>query len=159
MKVVVDTNVTVVANGRNTHASLGCQYACISFLEGIASTKSRTKIVLDANGLILDEYKGHLSYSGQPGVGDVFFKFLHDQMHQSKKVQLVTISPISDETRGFNELPINPVDMSDRKFLAVAVVSGAEITNAVDTDWHDQRVFVANLHVIVRQLCPEHGCS
>jgi predicted nucleic acid-binding protein len=157
MRVVIDTNVTIVANGRSSHASPRCQFACISFLEEIVSIESRTKIALDANGQILAEYKDYLSYSGQPGVGDIFFKYLHDSMYKRAKVQLIQITPINDETRGFKELPINSLDKSDRKFLAVAVKSKANITNAVDTDWHEHRDFIKTLRVRVQQLCPEHA--
>lgn len=158
MKVVVDTNVAVVANGKAEHASLNCQYECIDALEAIVSSRPRTKIFLDASGLILNEYKDHLSYSGQPGVGDVFFKYLHDHMYQGKKVQFVEINENNDYGRGFDELPPNTMDKSDRKFLAVALISGAKILNAVDTDWYAQDHLVSQLGVIVQQLCPEHGC-
>jgi predicted nucleic acid-binding protein len=159
MKVVVDTNVSIAANGRDTHASHTCQLNCVEFLESIISPSSRSKILLDATGLMLDEYQRHLNYHGQPGVGDVFFKYLYDHMYLDKKVQIVSITQISDENRGFNELPDNAVDKSDRMFLAVARKAGSAIVNAMDTDWHEQREFIAKLGVTIRQLCPEHGCA
>lgn len=157
MNVVLDTNVAISANGRDTHASLACQYACTAFIEELVSSKKRTQIVLDELGLIFTEYSNHLHYKGQPGVGDVFFKYLHDHMYLNKKIKRVPITPIDDEARGFDELPPNTMDKSDRKFLAAAVVAGAEIVNAMDTDWHMQIAFVAYLGVNVQQLCPEHG--
>lgn len=159
MNVVVETNVPIAANGRETHASLACQYTCTEFLEKLASPKSNTSIILDEQGMILDEYRHYLNYKGQPGVGDMFFKYLHDHMYLDKKVKLVPISPITDETRGFSELPVNPIDKSDRKFLAVAIVANANIINAMDTDWHEKAVFVDLMKIKVQQLCPEHGCS
>jgi len=86
---------------------------------------------------MLEEYSGHLNYHGQPGVGDMFFKYLHDHRYLGGKIQQVAITPISDETRGFGELPPNPLDKSDRKFLAAAVVAQAEIANALHADWHE----------------------
>lgn len=91
-------------------------------------------------------------------MGDVFFKYLHDNMYLGKKIRLVSITPIADEKRGFNELPANSVDKSDRKFLASAVTANAKIVNAVDTDWHEQIAFVTGLGVNVQQLCPGHAC-
>lgn len=159
MSVVVDTNVAIVANGLETHASFACQYACADFLEGLVSPNKRNHIILDEQGLIFSEYSDYLNYKGQPGVGDIFFKYLHDHMYLGKKVRLVPITPIADGQRSFSELPKNSVDMDDRKFLATAVVSGAVIVNAVDTDWHEQATFIADLGVNVMQLCPEHGCT
>jgi predicted nucleic acid-binding protein len=159
MKFVIDTNVPVAANGRDTHANLACQLACVRFLQAVASDRSNNQIVVDEYGLILDEYNSHLHFKGQPGVGDMFFKYLHDRMYDGAKVQVAAITPIDDDTRGFDELPVNQLDSSDRKFLATALSAGAEIVNSLDTDWHCQRVFVAGLNVAVRQLCPDHGCD
>lgn len=158
MNVVVDTNVAITANGRDTHGSLACQYACIEFIERLVSPRKRNHIILDERGQIFTEYSDHLNHKGQPGVGDMFFKYLHDNMYLGKKIRLVPITPIADKKRGFDELQPNSLDKSDRKFLAVAVVAGAEIVNAVDTDWHEQLTFVSGLGVSVQQLCPDHAC-
>lgn len=157
MKAVVETNVCIAANGRSTHANVTCQLACVEFLERLVSHKSRDQIFLDDSGLILDEYKKHLHYKGQPGVGDVFFKYLHDHMYVSDKIMLVHVSQLEDEQRGFLELPVNRFDKSDRKFLAVALVGKATVVNALDTDWHEQAAFINFLSVPVKQLCPIYG--
>lgn len=158
MKIAIDTNVPIAANGRDTHANFKCQLRCVELLERIATGQSAAVVVLDEGGQILDEYTPHLFYHGQPGVGDLFFKFLHDQMYGGEKVQLVKVTPIQDERRGFEELPPNELDPSDRKLLAVALISGADVVNALDTDWHEQAELLGNLGVAVRQLCPEHSC-
>ena len=119
---------------------------------------AKAVVVLDAGGQIIGEYAPYLNYHGQPGVGDLFFKFLHDHMYAGSKVELVEITSIPDESRGFEELPANELDPSDRKLLATALTSGAEIVNALDTDWHEQGELLTALGVPVRQLCPEHGC-
>ncbi len=155
MKVVVETNVSIAANGRDTHASLSCQFTCVDYLEKLVAEHSRDQILLDEQGLILDEYKRYLNFKGQPGTGDMFFKFLHDNMYLGGRVTLVTVTPSDDETKGFVELPANPVDNSDRKFLAVALVGKGRVVNALDTDWHEQAEFIAVLGVKVKQLCPE----
>lgn len=158
MKAVVETNICIAANGRDTHASLKCQLTCVEFLEKLVSVQSHDQILLDEQGLIFDEYKRHLNFKGQPGVGDMFFKYLHDHMHLTGQVRLVTITPVEDEARGFEELPPNPMDKSDRKFLTTALVGKGRVFNALDKDWHEQAEFIAGLGVRVKQLCPEHGC-
>jgi hypothetical protein len=159
MKVTVDTNVAIAANGRNTHALLDCQCRCIEFLQHLASGSSKVVVALDEGELLLDEYKRYLNYRGQPGVGDLFFKFLHDHMYGGTRVELVQVTPSVDEDRGFDELPVNDLDPSDRKLLAIAVVAGADIVNALDTDWVEQVDLLAILGITVQQLCPEHGCN
>lgn len=157
MNVVVETNVSIAANGRDTHASLTCQYTCIEFLEGLVAPNSHMTIVLDEQELIFNEYRNYLNYKGQPGVGDIFFKHLHDHKYLGEKVKLISITPIADETRGFEELPANPIDKSDRKFLAAAIVANAKVINALDTDWDEQAIFVDSMNITIEQLCPEHG--
>lgn len=158
MNVVVETNVPIAANGRDTHASFACQYTCIEFLKELVSPESAKSIILDEQGLIIEEYRSYLNHRGQPGVGDIFFKYLHDHMYLGEKIILLPITPIVDESRGFEELPVNQIDKSDRKFLALAIVANANITNALDTDWHEQTVFIDSMRIQIDQLCPEHGC-
>jgi predicted nucleic acid-binding protein len=155
-KFVIDTNVAVSANGNNTHASIACQLACIELLE----TCKKLHIAIDKAGLIMGEYAKRLSYAGQPGVGDMFFKYLHDNQHDpEKKIHTIDITLSDDTGRGFDELPINKLDSSDRKFLATAVVAKATVVNATDSDWVEQRELLEMLNIELKQLCPEHSCK
>lgn len=113
--------------------------------------------MLDDKNLIFDEYRSRLSFSGAPGVGDAFFKHVHDHMYGGKRVRQVAIIPCNDPNRSFEELPENEFDPSDRKFLAVAVAGKAEILNATDSDWSEQEPLTRDLEVRVRQLCPQHA--
>ena len=154
MRAIVDTNVLVVANGLNTHADTECQSQCVSAITAISLNGT---VVVDNGGLVLDEYQKHLNFSGQPGLGDAFFKHVYDNMYSSKRVERVSITVVDDEERAFEELPANTLDRSDQKFLAVAVVARAPILNATDSDWHNERELVSRLDVVVQQLCPQHA--
>ena len=151
---VVDTNVAIAANGRDTHADLTCQLDCIEKLETICR---EAVIVLDEGDLIFEEYRDHLHFKVAPGTGDKFFKHVYDHKYGESRVKRVPITPCSDDLRGYQELPENEFDPSDRKFLAVAVVAKAEILNATDSDWSEQDTLTSDLGVSVRQLCPQHA--
>ncbi len=153
--VVVDCNVPVVANGKGTHVSWDCQTSCITELKRIVH---EDRVVLDEGGLIFKEYQGRLNFSGQPGIGHMFFKHLFDHQYNydRKRVSRVKITP-SDADRGFMELLPNGLDPADRKFLAVAVVAQAPILNATDSDWNENAGLLDNLGVTVVQLCPEYA--
>ncbi len=151
---VVDTNVAIVANGRGTHADLQCQRSCV---ERLATVVREEIIAIDDAGLILAEYASRLSRSGQPGMGDAFLKHLFDHQYQLGRVRRITVRPTADTQRGFQELPENTLDRSDRKFLAVAVVAKAALLNATDSDWNEQRALLNRLQVHVHQLCPQHA--
>ncbi len=153
-KVVVDTNVAIVANGRNTHADIACQLACIKKLKIITH---KGVVALDNHDLIFDEYRRRLNFSGEPGVGDIFFKHVFNHLYSDNRVKRVSISPSSDESRGFYELPRNSLDPSDRKFLAVAVAANANIINATESDWCEQHNLLNRLSILVEQLCPQHA--
>lgn len=160
--VVVDTNVPVVANGRDTdQADEACQIACI---QAILEIQESRRVVLDDQGdtpsgpqgyrTILDEYNDNLNFRGEPGVGDSFFEHVYNHQYTEDYVRRVRITGIDDDKRGFEELPTNNLDPSDRKFLAAAVVAQAPILNATDSDWDEQQELLDRLSVEVKQLCP-----
>ena len=151
---VVDTNVAIVANTRDTHADRLCQLACINKLEHVVR---QDVVVVDESGIILDEYGGYLSHSGQPGMGDAFFKHIFDHQYQDRNVRRVAVTPSDDDQRGFEELPENSFDRSDRVFLAVALVGDATVLNATDSDWDEHMRLMDELGVEVEQLCPQHA--
>ena len=125
-------------------------------LHGATGIPCRT-VAIDDTGLILEEYRGHLSFAGQPGVGDAFFKHVFDFQYQGVRVLRVPVTLSDNERRGFEELPRNSFDPSDRKFLAVAVVAEAVVLNATDSDWAEQRPLMDRLGVEVDQLCPQYA--
>ena len=154
MTFVVDTNVAIAANGRKTHADEQCQLACVRKL----SLAAREVVAIDDTGLVLEEYRKHLNFSGMPGVGDVFFKHVFDNQFQDRRVRRVAVTPSEDGGRGFEELRReNTFDPSDRKFLAVAVVAEAIVLNATDSDWGEQRALLDELNVEVDQICPRYA--
>lgn len=151
---VVDTNVAIVANGRGTHADLQCRLTCVKQLESIAASEV---VAIDEGDSILEEYRRHLSLSGSPGVGDKFVKHVFDNQHQEDRVRRVAVTPSKDDRRGYEELPLNTFDRSDRKFLAVAVVAKAVVLNATDSDWGANEALMNRLGVNVKQLCPQYA--
>ena len=151
---VVDTNVAIAANGRDTHADMPCQLVCIEKLEEVAK---HGVVAVDDAGAIIDEYGGRLRLSGRPGLGDAFFKHIFDNQYYRSRVRRVRVTPSDDDRRGFEELPENDFDRSDRKFLAVAVVAKAVVLNATDSDWVEHEELMESLGVVVDQLCAQHA--
>lgn len=153
----MDTNVAVVANGRAPQAGLGCVEACS---KALMKLRERHQVLVDDGGLIFEEYRRNLSPSGQPGLGDAFFKWLWDNQCNPDHCRQVWITPANDG-RGFEEFPNDPAlahfDPSDRKFVAVAIASGESppILNASDTDWWSHQEALSRNGVEVQFLCPE----
>ena len=152
--VVVDTNVAIVANGREPDTDELCQDTCLKRLRSVVESGV---VAIDDRGFILQEYKNYLHFSGMPGVGDAFFKHVFNNQYQRDRIRRVAVRPSDDDRRGFEELPENTLDRSDRKFLAVAVVARAVVLNAADSDWNEQTALLDRLRVQVRQLCPKHA--
>lgn len=155
--VIVDTNVPIVANQKSSQASPQCILNCIQRLREIIG--GQKILVLDEKGLIFEEYKKNLSLSGQPGVGDAFFKWVHDNRYNPDRCQLVPITEISEYN--FAEFPqdeaLKGFDLSDRKWVAVALTHPAKppILNAVDSDWRDFRAQLDAHGVQVEFICPD----
>ena len=156
MTFVVDTNVAIVANGRGTHADVRCQLTCVERMKSLAAGEVAA---IDDRGLILEEYRRRLNLSGMPGVGDLFLKHVFNNQYRDDRVRRVPVTPSEDDRRGFQELPENAFDQSDRKFLAVAVAGKAVVLNATDSDWDEHEALMGSLEVEVTQLCPQHAAE
>lgn len=152
-RIVVDTNVLIVANEDSKQAAPECVRTCIEMLEGAA--RGEQIVLLDESDLIMDEYHRHCDYSGAPGVGDTFFKFLHDHQWSETSVIRVQIQETSDADGGFANLPPNSFDRNDRKFLAVAEAGDGQVVNATDKHWPEHADFIDSLGVQVLELCPQ----
>lgn len=155
MSVVIDTNVLVVANRRHAPASDACIGACIDALV----TAREDGVTIDDGQRVLDEYRQHASFAGQPGAGDAFFKWLWDHQADGRCCERVAITDHAG--RGFTEFPADPAlqgfDASDRKFVAVALASARhpQVLNASDTDWWQFRAALEAHALEIRFLCPD----
>lgn len=152
-RVVVDTNVLIVANGKADHASGHCVISAVEFLE---HARSKSVVVMDTSGLISDEYSRYCSYRGQPGVGDYFFLHLH-RMQGTSQVELVDITPDGDESYLEVPLALRSFHGDDLKFIAVVVADNylPEIVNCVDSDWLNAEAALQQANIKVHQLCEE----
>ncbi len=158
MNLIVDTNVLVVANGRDTpQASSECVKNCITQLRAIQN--HQFILVLDNRFLIIKEYRKNASDSGQPGLGDKFLKWLLINLANPRCCQQVPITPMGENN--FQEFPqdesLSGFDPSDRKFVAVSLAHPEHppICNAVDSDWRNFKEPLAKFGVRVDFLCPE----
>jgi hypothetical protein len=149
---LVDTNVPVVANGSSQQADDSLVEKCIDVLVELTR---KGGLVIDAGGLIFDEYRQNLSLSGQPGTGDLFMKWVHDHQWNPDFCERRAITARNDE-RLFEEFPDSPAlkafDRSDRKFVAVANAAEPKrpIIEAVDFKWWGWKDALAaeGIHVI-----------
>jgi len=152
---VVDTNVVIIANRRDGGSRI-CANACSQALWKIAKTG---RLALDSGLEIFGEYKKYCSFSGQPGVGDAFFKWVHDNLWRSEKVVRVKIK--RHKERGYVEFPdlagLAAFDPSDRKFVAVAARHSEHppILQAADSKWWGFREALFHAGITVVFLCPD----
>lgn len=157
-RAVVDTNVAVVANGGNTHADAECKLKC---QDRLVSLVEHGVILIDDQDVILSEYRKNLKYSGQPGVGDAFFKFLHDNQAINKRVRKIKLTPNPKVTGDYTEFqPLAKIagfDPDDVKFAAVALAGKVPVWNATDSDWAKHYAELRRLGLRVCQLCPQHA--
>ena len=156
--IVLDTNVAVVANGMAEQADKACMYTCTVKLLQI-TRNDENLLLLDDKYLILSEYQNRLDFSGQPGPGDGFFKWLWERQADERHCRIVPVT--SHEDRGFEEFPddadLASFDMDDRKFVAVALASRSspQVLNASDTDWWHHRDPLRKRGIDVVFLCPD----
>lgn len=158
---LVDTNVPKTANlatqpDPSSDVSNACILACIEAVEHVIK---RRGLIIDAADEIFDEYRLQLSMRGQPGVGDRFMKWVHDNRWALHESQRVAINKTNDS---YDEFPIheglNNFDRSDRKFVAVANAHKDKptILQATDSKWWGWKNALAEVGITVQFLCPEY---
>jgi len=153
---VVDTNVLVVANHRD-----GGSYACArNCTRALLDIKKLGVIVLDNGDRILSEYRAYCSVSGQPGVGDSFMKWVHDNSGRRELVYMVGLTPAAGSHQ-FEEFPDHPdlgkFDPSDEMFVAVANAhpDNPPVLQAADSKWWGWKEALLACGITVEFLCPD----
>jgi hypothetical protein len=153
-RVVVDTNVLVVANGKCDQASPECVIRATEFL---VNAQRHAVTVLDVGHDIFSEYQNRCSFKGQPGVGNRFFVYLHQAQADPRRVAKVPTHP--DGNDSYVEVPpsLADFDRSDHKFIATFIADERRsvIVNSWDSDWREARHDLAAERIRVAELCPD----
>ncbi|NBC12735.1 MAG: PIN domain-containing protein [Gammaproteobacteria bacterium] len=154
---VIDTNVPVAANGRNTHASPDCRLKAARFLRRMLQ-EGRT--ILDLAGEIQAEYRRYLNTDGQPGVGDQFFRMI--LMSAPDRVTRIDL-PQDPDTGTYADFPADPAlatfDPSDRKFAAAARQTGHPVSAVDDRGWWNHREALSSNGILIELLCDRPASS
>ena len=159
MKVVIDTNVLLVANGQHDQVSDDCVITCINRLQ---SLQRSGVVVIDDGYRIVGEYHHKTSLKPAKGVGDKFLKWML-QHSGTLKVEQVAINEVDDNC--YAEFPDPALeqlfDASDRKFAAVAHAHPDKPTiwQAADCKWLDWWPALRAKGVEVDFLCPDDVCT
>jgi|SRR5271154_3022939 len=147
MTFVVDTNVAVVANGREWLLTAPeCVIACNRQL---AEIKDSGRIAVDDGWKILKEYRNNLRESGEPGAGDAFWKWVLSNSRNPERCDFVSAAPFpdNDELKAF--------DPADRVFVTVALAHSERppILQATDLKWKNFVGVLSEHGVNVRFVC------
>jgi len=157
---VVDTNVPVVANGKSEQAPPGLVEKAICAIRDLMNSGI---VAIDDGDRILGEYRRNLHLSGEPGVGDSFVRWVHDNSANSECCMRATLHCTDESIQSFDEFPEGldgvAVDISDRKFIAVANanVPPCPILQAVDFKWWGWRKALASKGITVQFIDPEYA--
>jgi len=160
VKLIVDTNVPLVANRQTPQASPTCVEACVRLLLNVQREQT---LVLDHDWYVIREYKNKLRSTGEPGVGDAFLKWVLTNRNNPARCERISITRLSDSDDGndFAEFPVDPAlttfDRADRKFVAIALAHPEKppIFNATDTDWWIHQVSLEKYGIEINFLCPD----
>jgi hypothetical protein len=158
---VVDTNVPITANLYADPDPIpegldDCVLACIEAVEHVVKTG---RLVIDSGDEIFDEYRRHLKLKGQPGVGDLFMKWVHDRRFSFPEEDRVAITANGSS---YNEFPSHDglanFDDADRKFVAVANAHPKKprILEATDSKWWGWKDALADAGINVHLVCPQY---
>lgn len=158
---LVDTNVPITANLAVKPDDIpdelaNCVSSCVKTIENI---RKNGGLVMDEGNEIFREYLDHLSLSGQPGLGNVFMKWVHDHSWNADMVTQVRITKNGDS---YDEFPahgeLSNFDPSDRKFVAVANAHPEKppIVQATDSKWWGWEKTLARVGITVKFPCRDY---
>lgn len=164
--VVIDTNVMVVANGRDAspQATEECVIQCRVRLAQIF--RGSEIVLLDDKKRIIQEYRNNLNEKGR-GLGDRFWQELMRRMWgEQEKFIRVHITPLAENGTDFEEFPNDDPSLKnfhkkDRKFVAVVLAyqreSGQEapILIADDSGWEEFKTALETHGVRVDSICAD----
>ncbi len=163
-KFIIDTNVPLTANKILNYEEadsklLDCMEMCVKLIELVCKTKQG--LVLDSRDEIFNEYCNKLSFSGQPGVGDRFFKWVYDNMFSFPSEDRVDITPIDDTYEEFPDHPgLKEFDPTDKMFIATANAHTSDpkptIYQATDSKWWGWKNALSEVGISVQFLCEEY---
>jgi len=128
-------------------------------VEAVAHVVKTGGLVLDTDDEIFTEYLSNLSMSGQPGVGDMFMKWVHDNRWIFPDADRITITKNGDS---YNEFPdhdgLKHFDNSDRKFIAVSNthMDKPPVLQATDSKWWGWKDALAEVGITVHFLCSDY---
>ena len=155
LAAVIDTNVLLVANGQNTHATLECQANCVKRL---LAQRETGVTVIDDGYRLLSEYQNKTHPNQPKGVGDSFLKWLLQNQRNVARVHRVTVTETTKDIYAeFPDAALQPIfDASDRKFVAVAHAHRDKppIWQASDSKWAGWWSALQVHGVNVEFLCP-----
>lgn len=160
-KCLVDTNVPKTANLATNPAEIPselttCVLNCVEAIEHVVKNGG---LVIDSGDEIFSEYRQNLSMSGQPGIGDRFMKWVHDNRWKFPDEDRV---PITKNNDSYNEFPryigLSDFDRSDKKFIAVANAHPQKppVLQATDSKWWGWKDALVQVGIIVNFLCPDY---
>lgn len=160
-KCLVDTNVPMTANlATKPDSKKDVPDICIEeSVNAVIHVTQNGGLVLDEGGEIFDEYIGNLSLRGQPGVGDAFAKWVHDNQWNSRIVERVVITKNGNSYKEFPDHDgLSQFDRSDRKFIAVANAHPDKppVLQATDSKWWGWKDALNEAGINVSFLCPDY---
>jgi hypothetical protein len=152
VRVVIDCNVLIAANRRETTASLSCSAACARRL---LDATDNDVILEDTKNLIWAEYKRYCNFSGQPGPGDQFFLWFVRNRWTPERVQQIDIGSNEEEIEVHIPSTLRKFDRSDLKWVATYICGDGEaLYNALDSDWSESAKELSDAGLNVIELCP-----
>lgn len=131
---VVDTNVPLVLKFEDEHPPElveACQDIIMEILE------NRIPVPVDAGGEIVAEYFHQMTRGGQADLADLFARYVHDACWSWDEELRPDLGADPEIEHRYDALAGDDaeIDPSDRKFVAVAKLTGVPIVQATDTKW------------------------
>ncbi len=163
-EVILDTNIPIISNKNVADVSndeLHRWEVCIDIINHVTDNGI---LVIDSSGEIILEYKKNLNFSGAPGLGDRFFKWVFDNQFSSSLIKRVDVAKNDEDYVNFpKDENLSKFDKSDMKFVALSNTSSppTAIVEASDGKWWKWSKILKKYSIdvlFVDEAIAEKGC-
>ena len=161
---IVDTNVPITAGKRVADIPeelLVCVRECNRYIYNLIKSESGVRVVLDANKLILNEYRKIKSVTDGDSIAVQFLKWIYQYLLRILPDDLVFLNILSENE--YAEYPddiegLESFDPADKKFIALAFAhkESPVIIEATDSMWWGIKDVLEANGVKVCFLCTEY---
>jgi hypothetical protein len=155
--IVIDTNVFAVSEDLHPGAAEASIAACVRLAARVQA--GDLVVALDTTDEILAEYLRTLKQKRSSGLAVKLARRLQQRKHDPDICRQIAITPLSDHSGSYEEVPaaIRDIDSDDQKFFAVASAApdNPQVFAGLDFEWWQRKEDLSSVGLDIQFVCAD----